>query len=144
MLRLNVWLNAFAPYPAAAQCCGPTVTTLLYTGYSTASAPVMLGHEMRCHINQHIKPGGAHGRHPIGGLLTRRMGPRSLMPCRAMEKYMIDKLSAAESMFKEMQLRMGDPDVAVRGAMPGRTWPWPGGSLPCASASPSVSTPLLS
>ena len=29
---------------------------------------------------------------------------------------MIDKLSAAESMFKEMQLRMGDPDVAVRGA----------------------------
>ena len=72
----------------------------------------MLGHEMKCHI----KPGGTRGRHPIGGLLTRHMGPRSLMPCRAMERYMIDKLSAAESMFKEMQLRMGDPDVAVRGA----------------------------
>lgn len=32
--------------------------------------------------------------------------------CRALEQYMIDKLSAAESTFKEMQLRMGDPEVA--------------------------------
>ena len=34
-------------------------------------------------------------------------------PLKAMERYMIDKLQQAESTFKEMQLRMGDPDVAA-------------------------------
>lgn len=32
---------------------------------------------------------------------------------KALEKYMVDKLSQAEVTFKEMQLRMGDPDVAA-------------------------------
>jgi hypothetical protein len=31
----------------------------------------------------------------------------------AMEKYMVDKLSDASSTFKEMQMRMADPDVAA-------------------------------
>eukprot|EP00878_Enallax_costatus_P023528 GHUV01025028.1.p1 GENE.GHUV01025028.1~~GHUV01025028.1.p1 ORF type:complete len:285 (+),score=106.07 GHUV01025028.1:739-1593(+) len=32
--------------------------------------------------------------------------------CRALERYMVDKLDAAESIFKELQLRMADPEVA--------------------------------
>lgn len=32
--------------------------------------------------------------------------------CRALESYMVDKLRAAEGTFKELQLRMADPDVA--------------------------------
>lgn len=35
------------------------------------------------------------------------------MYCRALERYMIDKLSAAERTYKELQLRMSDPDVAA-------------------------------
>jgi len=33
--------------------------------------------------------------------------------CCALERYMIDKLSAAERTFKELQLRMSDPEVAA-------------------------------
>jgi hypothetical protein len=33
--------------------------------------------------------------------------------CRALEQYMIDKLTAAERTYKELQLRMSDPDVAA-------------------------------
>eukprot|EP00882_Tetradesmus_deserticola_P011386 GHRQ01012046.1.p1 GENE.GHRQ01012046.1~~GHRQ01012046.1.p1 ORF type:complete len:438 (+),score=244.01 GHRQ01012046.1:333-1646(+) len=32
--------------------------------------------------------------------------------CRALESYMVDKLRAAEGTFKELQLRMADPEVA--------------------------------
>lgn len=37
---------------------------------------------------------------------------RPHLVCRALESYMSDKLRAAESTFKELQLRMADPDVA--------------------------------
>lgn len=37
---------------------------------------------------------------------------RYTLVCHALEQYMVDKLSAAESTFKELQLRMADPDVA--------------------------------
>ena len=68
------------------------------------------------------------------------------MPCRAMERYMIDKLSAAESMFKEMQLRMGDPDVAVRGTESAdvRYMPRPCGSLAPGHVPNSLPPPLYS
>jgi peptide chain release factor 1 len=32
--------------------------------------------------------------------------------CRAIEGYMVDKLKAAEATYKEMQMRMADPEVA--------------------------------
>lgn len=62
---------------------------------------------------------------------------------------MIDKLSAAESMFKEMQLRMGDPDVAVRGAEsadvhvgPGPVADGPGPAAPCHVPNPPSHLPV--
>lgn len=48
--------------------------------------------------------------------MPRHMGQRNTVACRVLERYMVDKLSAAESTFKEMQLRMGDPDVAGNAA----------------------------
>ena len=39
-----------------------------------------------------------------------------LQPCRALESYMVDKLNAAGATYREMQLRMGDPDVAADAA----------------------------
>lgn len=55
-----------------------------------------------------------------GGPLASRPGLHSTrrvaQPCRALERYLVDKLSAAESTFKEMQLRMADPDVAANAA----------------------------
>jgi peptide chain release factor 1 len=39
--------------------------------------------------------------------------PRTrLAPVRALESYMVDKLRAAEATFKELQMRMADPEVA--------------------------------
>ncbi|KAF8063808.1 prfA [Scenedesmus sp. PABB004] len=38
--------------------------------------------------------------------------PRRRVRCAALESYMVDKLSAAESTFRELQLRMADPEVA--------------------------------
>ena len=49
----------------------------------------------------------------IGGHNTLSLSHIRPMRVKAMEKYMIDKLSQAELTFKEMQLRMGDPDVAA-------------------------------
>eukprot|EP00955_Chlamydomonas_euryale_P077897 363049-Chlamydomonas_euryale.AAC.21 len=37
---------------------------------------------------------------------------RDAVACRALEQYMVDKLMSASQTFKEMQLRMADPDVA--------------------------------
>lgn len=37
---------------------------------------------------------------------------RPQLLCRALESYMSDKLKAAEATYKELQLRMADPDVA--------------------------------
>lgn len=45
--------------------------------------------------------------------LSRSSGRcRSRLVCHALEGYMVDKLAAAEGTFKELQLRMADPDVA--------------------------------
>jgi peptide chain release factor 1 len=45
---------------------------------------------------------------PAGDVLERGRGGA----CRALERYMVDKLSAAESTFREMQIRMADPQIA--------------------------------
>jgi hypothetical protein len=45
---------------------------------------------------------------------------RRSVSCRAIEDYMVNKLRAAEMTYKELQLKMGDPDVA--GAL--RQAPW--------------------
>ena len=37
---------------------------------------------------------------------------RRSVSCHALEDYMVNKLRAAEMTFKELQLKMGDPDVA--------------------------------
>jgi hypothetical protein len=41
----------------------------------------------------------------------RSLGSRRSLACRAMESYIVDKLKASEMTFKEMQLRMADPEV---------------------------------
>ncbi len=35
-----------------------------------------------------------------------------LPPCQALEQYMVDKLRATEATYRELQLRMADPDVS--------------------------------
>uniref|UniRef100_A0A383V435 Prokaryotic-type class I peptide chain release factors domain-containing protein n=2 Tax=Tetradesmus obliquus TaxID=3088 RepID=A0A383V435_TETOB len=47
-----------------------------------------------------------HCRHSSSSSSSRQVS------CRALESYMVDKLRAAEGTFKELQLRMADPDVA--------------------------------
>jgi peptide chain release factor 1 len=54
---------------------------------------------------------GLHARPVVAPHLAARS--RSSMVCRALESYMSDKLKAAESMFKELQLRMADPEIAA-------------------------------
>ncbi|GFR47817.1 hypothetical protein Agub_g9594 [Astrephomene gubernaculifera] len=49
--------------------------------------------------------------------LTQRVSvdrpARGLVSCKAMERYMVEKLRAAESTFKELQMKMADPEVAA-------------------------------
>jgi hypothetical protein len=58
-------------------------------------------------------------------LLAPRRGRRCV--CEALENYMVDKLRAAEGTFRELQLRMADPDVASNAAEFQKASP----ALPC-------------
>jgi hypothetical protein len=49
---------------------------------------------------------------PFVAPATLHISSRRSVSCNAIESYMVDKLKSAELIFKELQLKMGDPEVA--------------------------------
>jgi hypothetical protein len=71
-----------------------------------------------------LRPPAAAGGRRAAAAAARRAAPAPapapaprrrprLVAARAIESYMVDKLRAAEATFKELQMRMADPDVAA-------------------------------
>lgn len=56
-------------------------------------------------------PGAGWGNQQQHG--WRAPSRRGKVACRALESYMVDKLRATEMTFKELQLKMADPDVSL-------------------------------
>ncbi len=86
-------------------------------GHQACSGSLMqpVAHVARGQCFKSVRP--ASGLPPAARSLAQRRLPeraRPLAPCRALESYMVDKLLATEATFKELQLRMADPDVSVR------------------------------
>ncbi len=55
-----------------------------------------------------------NGVQPDSPLQTgHRAGIRAGVVCHALESYIVDKLKASEQTYKEMQLRMADPEVGA-------------------------------